>query len=1078
MPGLLTRYARWLHLQWPAGTVEKLPEVREDGSTNVPGLYVVGDLTGVPLLKFSADTGARAIQTIVGDPAFQKARSGGAAGVKDVVIIGGGVSGMAAALEARKHGLDAVLLEASEPFSTIVNFPKGKPIYTYPTAMVPAGDLRFEATVKETLIDELRAQTLERGIEPVALRAERVSRSGTGLQVEVAGGDDLLAHRVIVAIGRSGNFRKLGVPGEDLSHKVYNRLHDPKEYAGKDVLVVGGGDSALETAIAIARCGGHVTLSYRKPEFSRPKPDNIEKIEKLLADPLADVEVDEPTSERVTTSSGRWMRDALKAGSLDLELGTQITEITETDVSFIRSDGERITRSNDVVFAMIGREAPLDFFRRSGVRIRGEHSGFGRWAVLGFIGLIGALYSWKSGLFGGFLSPSAFDQTVAGWGDWWAAQVADRSTVVGTLAVSMKQAGFWFTALYTFAIGFFGIRRIRRRRTPYVTVQTTSLFLIQFIPLWLLPEFILPWLGYNGAFDGGTGASIADSLFPLAGGLVSDAQWPEWGHPRAYWHAYGLILAWPLNVYYVMTPHPMTGWLVIAGVQTFVLIPLLIRKWGKGAFCGWICSCGALAETMGDTLRDRMPHGPKWNKLNMVGQVVLLAAVVLAILRIIGWIWPASGAASAFDIGLGSSPFGYKWVVDFVLAGVIGTGFYVKWSGRVWCRFACPLAALMHVYARFSRFRILADEKKCISCNVCTSVCHQGIDIMSFANKGMGMEDPECVRCSACVQSCPTGVLAFGQVDDQGQETTRDTLAASPVQMAEGRGPQPLFFNRQMGRVGVITGLFVVLLVFIGCEGGEPVHREVSDDLGNASRAAVVPSTPRKKVEHGIVPESARTRVADHTVLDRILRENVRNELVDYVNIRDAELGALQGYLDAMARVDHLKLEKNDRFAFYTNVYNATVIYHVCKRYKPGYSVSEGGFYLFDDELVRLADRLVSLNHLEKTMMWDDFEDPRMHVCLVCAAISCPPILPRAYLGSDLHEVLDGNMRRFLASPRNEIDVANKKLRLSQLFEWYARDFGGADAIQSYVDRWRPEKIEGFTIEFIPYDWTLNITPE
>src|ERR1700693_5122823 len=97
--------------------------------------------------------------------------------------------------------------------------------------------------------------------------------------------------------------------------------------------------------------------------------------------------------------------------------------------------------------------------------------------------------------------------------------------------------------------------------------------------------------------------------------------------------------------------------------------------------------------------------------------------------------------------------------VDIFLAGIIGVGMYFWFSGRVWCRFACPLAALMHIYARFSRFRIFPEKSKCISYNVCTSVCHQGIDIMNFANKGMPMQDPECVRCSACVQSCPTGVL-------------------------------------------------------------------------------------------------------------------------------------------------------------------------------------------------------------------------------------------------------------------------------------------------------------------------------
>ena len=92
----------------------------------------------------------------------------------------------------------------------------------------------------------------------------------------------------------------------------------------------------------------------------------------------------------------------------------------------------------------------------------------------------------------------------------------------------------------------------------------------------------------------------------------------------------------------------------------------------------------------------------------------------------------------------------------------------------------------MHIYARFSRFAIVPEKKKCISCNVCTSVCHQGIDVMSFANKGLPMQDPECVRCSACVQSCPTGVLQFGQVNREGHLISVDSLLASPVLAREG----------------------------------------------------------------------------------------------------------------------------------------------------------------------------------------------------------------------------------------------------------------------------------------------------
>jgi thioredoxin reductase/Fe-S-cluster-containing hydrogenase component 2 len=781
-------YLRWLHLQWPAGTVEKLPEVRPDGSTGVPGLYVVGDLTGVPLLKFSSDSGARAVQTIAADASFQSRKTED--GLLDLVIVGAGVSGMAAALEARKQGLRFELLEATEAFSTIVNFPKGKPIYTYPTDMTPAGELQFteRAAVKEGLLEELREKTVESGIAPRAARAEHIARKGGVLEVHLAsgkalaGGEVVRAHRVIVGIGRSGNFRKLGVPGENLD-KVYNRLHDPKDFCGQQVLVVGGGDSALETAIALGTCGAHVTLSYRKPEFSRPKPENIERLHALQVDPMAEVAVEEPSSERVTTAAGGFLGEHRKAGSVRLMLGSTVKEIREKEVVLVDADGQERTMPNEAVFSMIGREAPLGFFRKSGVSVTGEIRAAGWAGLAAFLLFCTWLYHWKGGkaipLFGKLPEwlnprPSEWWAALASAGGGMGAALQDPSTLLGTLKISASGPAFYYTLGYSLLVVVFGIRRIQSKRTPYVKVQTLVLMAVQCLPLFILPEILFPWMGHNGWFDGGLLGKIADSLFPAV----------SYGHGREYWRAYGLILAWPLNVYNWFSAQPLWGWLIIGVLQTFVLIPGLIYFAGKGAYCGWICSCGALAETLGDRQRHKMPHGPFWNRVNIVGQVILVVVSILMLLRIAGWVWPDSMAARAFKLGFDS----YAWFVDLFLAGIIGYGVYFWYSGRVWCRFACPLAALMHVYARFSRFRILADKKKCISCNVCTSVCHQGIDIMNFANKGLPMEDPECVRCSACVQSCPTGVLTFGQVDPKTAQVLGEDpawLAASPVQRVE-----------------------------------------------------------------------------------------------------------------------------------------------------------------------------------------------------------------------------------------------------------------------------------------------------
>ena len=150
-------------------------------------------------------------------------------------------------------------------------------------------------------------------------------------------------------------FALLDVPGEELD-KVSNRLHDPNDYADQDVLVVGGGDSALEAAIAIAQSGGRVTLSYRQSTFSRPKAVNTETLHSLVEDAPA--------------ASSTTRDEAQAPGTIRLFLGSQLLKIEKETVTLRDSDGHEQQLKNGAVFSMIGRQAPLDFFRRSGVTIR------------------------------------------------------------------------------------------------------------------------------------------------------------------------------------------------------------------------------------------------------------------------------------------------------------------------------------------------------------------------------------------------------------------------------------------------------------------------------------------------------------------------------------------------------------------------------------------------------------------------------------------------------------------------------------------------------------------------------------
>lgn len=763
-PGLWARYSRWLHLQWPAGTVEPWPRVRADGSTNVPGLYVSGDLCGRPLLKDALDSGARTAARIAADPALRSAPT--AAGTLDLVIVGGGVSGFAAALEARRRGLACELVEADEPFFTPVNYPAHRPIIAYPSGMRPAGGLQITADVKETLVAELRAQVAHAGVTPIIARVERVERAADLLRVILAGAPPLMARRVIVAIGRSGCFRRLEVPGEELGH-VFDRLHDPDEYAGRRALVVGGGERAAEAAIALASGGAEVTLVYRGAMLTRPRYETLARLSERLAGA--------PTRPwRRRMDRALIPRRAPGPGTVTLRLVTHVEEIRPGAAVLREGDGPGEAVPADAIFVMVGREAPADFLRRCGVEIQGEHKTVQRLGLALLLLSCAALCDWRSGGFiaawwrarGGF----------AGWlpgihasaADTLARAAAEPRSLIGTLAISAAGPSFWCALAFSALVVIFGVRRMRRRRTPYVTAQTLTLMAVQTLILFLLPEILLPWLGHNGWLPQG----LLDALFPATSGA----------HGREYWRAYGLVLAWPLQAANVFTREPLVAWLAIAFLQTCVLLPLAVRRFGKGAYCGWVCPRGALAETLGDTRRWKMPHGPQWNRLGLAGQFVLGAALALLALRIAGWLLPAGSTADAlFDRLQGH----HRWFVEVLLAGVLGYGLFFRASGRVWCRFLCPLGALLNVMARASRFRIRAEKQRCISCGHCTAACHMGVDVMGFARLGRAVEDPQCVRCSACVHDCPTGVLAFGRTDARGGPPAPDSLAASPVRVRE-----------------------------------------------------------------------------------------------------------------------------------------------------------------------------------------------------------------------------------------------------------------------------------------------------
>ncbi|MCB0749180.1 MAG: NAD(P)-binding domain-containing protein, partial [Ignavibacteriae bacterium] len=664
--------------------------------------------------------------------------------VFDIVIIGAGPAGIAAGLEAQKQNLKFIILESTKKFSTIINFPKGKPIYAEPTDYEQKSDLKISDGIKESLLEELESQIQDKHLPITEGTYVTKIEDENNIFSVITDKKNYKALRVIIAIGKSGNSRTLDVPGEEFP-KVFNRLFDPADAKDKDVLVVGGGDSALETAILTSEYAKSVSISYRKPSFARAKEGNADKVKRLV-----------------------------EQNKVKLLMETNVNEIKEDRVIIESSDKEKIELKNDMVFTMIGRELPTEFFNKSNIKMEGELSLISKLQFLLLIFISGVIYFGKSSadLYKYTLGEKVdsfsdfFNQlfTIEFWGKFislpaylletltsdsiriWSVTkyinafvayiVLIGALILGSylllnflknykdkfalnwqtfkyayyifiaiffsyvffggryfgIEVFGKSQSFWYTAFYSVTILVFGLRRIHVKPTRYIKYQTWSLILIQALPLFILPEFVFPFLGKIGAL-GGENGFVFTQVFPN----------------QSYWRSYGIVLAWPLNFSNLYNGNITTFWLIFSLVQTFVFIPAIVYKWGKGAYCGWICSCGALAETLGDEYRTLAPHGAKAKKWENIGQWVLLAAFIITGLKLISILYKIEIPIINENISYTADFFQkfYYIGIDVIFAGVLGVGVYFFLSGRVWCRFGCPLAALMHIYSRFSKYRIL-----------------------------------------------------------------------------------------------------------------------------------------------------------------------------------------------------------------------------------------------------------------------------------------------------------------------------------------------------------------------------------
>src|SRR5271157_5177729 len=249
-----------------------IPVLKPNFESNVPGIYVAGELGGMGLIKNALMQGQQALEAIA------------KAGVKnpgalDVLIIGAGPAGLAASLAAKKSGLSYQTIEQDSLGGAVFQYPRGKLVMTAPVELPIVGKVHFRNTSKETLLKFWTDVCKNNGLKiRYQERVESIENKDGAFHVR-AGGRQYVASAVLLAIGRRGTPRKLGVPGEELPKVVY-RLIDPEQYRGRQVIVVGGGDSALEAAASIAELGDTtVILSYRGEAFQRAKQKNRQRVE-------------------------------------------------------------------------------------------------------------------------------------------------------------------------------------------------------------------------------------------------------------------------------------------------------------------------------------------------------------------------------------------------------------------------------------------------------------------------------------------------------------------------------------------------------------------------------------------------------------------------------------------------------------------------------------------------------------------------------------------------------------------------------------------------------------------------------
>jgi thioredoxin reductase/ferredoxin len=313
-----------------------IPQVDPHFETNVPGVFIAGELGGMGLIHKAVEQGNQAIRTISG----RRSKSD----MLDVVIVGAGPAGLAASLAAKEKRLRFVTLEQESSLGgTVYHFPRNKIAMTHPMQIPTAGRIKLGEISKEALLELWMRITGQAGLK-VSFRERVVSieRAESGFLVKTSA-RSYKTGNVLLAIGRRGTPRRLDVPGEEQPKVVY-RLIDPAQYRGQHVLVVGGGDAAIEAAVAVSQQpGSTVSLSYRGAAFNRIKPGNRTNLEQ-----------------------------AESIGRLRVLMESEVVEI-KSDKVVLRHQEKPFSLRNEAVIVCAGGLLPTQFLRDIGVMVETRH---------------------------------------------------------------------------------------------------------------------------------------------------------------------------------------------------------------------------------------------------------------------------------------------------------------------------------------------------------------------------------------------------------------------------------------------------------------------------------------------------------------------------------------------------------------------------------------------------------------------------------------------------------------------------------------------------------------------------------